>query len=122
MLVAVAALVIGCVARPKVPTGLVHHAVVCWTKDPDDAAARAQLIDVTRSFLEIPGVLDVRVGERLDAGNPAADETFQVALVMVFADRAALDAYLEHPRHREAVDEVLRPLASRIVVYDFVDQ
>jgi hypothetical protein len=42
-----------------------------------------------------------------------------VAVVMTFKDEASLHAYDAHPRHTKAVDEVLRPLVARLVIYDF---
>jgi hypothetical protein len=38
---------------------------------------------------------------------------------MAFRDESALRAYDGHPRHKKAVDEVLRPLVARLVIYDF---
>jgi hypothetical protein len=39
-------------------------------------------------------------------------------LVILFKDRAALKAYETHPIHKQAVETVLRPTTSRILIYD----
>jgi hypothetical protein len=97
----------------------VKHVVVCWLKTPGDEAARKQVIDESRAFLGvIPGLLDVAAGPALPSTRPAVDSSFDVAVVMTFKDEASLRAYDTHARHKQAVDRVLRPLVSRLVIYD----
>ncbi len=103
--------------------GTVEHVVVCWLKTPGDAAARQRIIDESRAFVGvIPGLLDVSAGMSLPSTRPTVDSSFDVAVVMTFADEASLRAYDAHPRHKKAVDEVLRPLVARLVIYDFRDR
>ena len=98
----------------------VEHVVVCWLKTPGDASARQRVIDESKAFVGvIPGLLDVSAGTALPSTRPAVDSSFDVAVVMTFRDEAALRAYDVHPRHKKAVDEVLRPLVARLVIYDF---
>jgi hypothetical protein len=40
---------------------------------------------------------------------------------MTFKSESALREYERHPAHQRAVAEVLRPLAKRIVIYDFTN-
>ena len=47
------------------------------------------------------------------------DSTFDVALIVSFADRAAMQGYLTHPVHVELVGKTLKPLVEKIRVYDF---
>jgi hypothetical protein len=47
------------------------------------------------------------------------DQTYQVALNLVFDDQATQDVYQEHPRHLEFVEKVFKPNCDRVVVYDF---
>ena len=102
-------------------SGTVRHVVICWLKEPGDRAARERIIEVSRGFAEIPGVLDVQAGRVLPSDRAIVDSTFDVAIVISFPDARALADYLEHPRHEEALRETLRPLVERIVVYDFVE-
>ena len=100
--------------------GTVEHVVVCWLKTPGDAPARQRIIDESNAFVGvIPGLLHVSAGTTLPSTRPTVDSSFDVAVVMTFRDEAALRAYNEHPKHKKAVDEVLRPLVARLVIYDF---
>ena len=99
--------------------GTVEHVVVCWLKTPGDASARQRVIDESKAFVGvIPGLLDVSAGTALPSTRPAVDSSFDVVVVMTFRDESALRAYDVHPRHKKAVDEVLRPLVARLVIYD----
>ena len=114
-------LVASCRSTPRArhDAGAVTHVVVCWLKSPDDEAARQRVIDESRAFVGvIPGLIDVSAGTPLPSTRPAVDSTFDVAVVMTFKDEASLRGYDAHPRHKKAVDEVLRPLVARLVVYD----
>ena len=116
------ALMLGACSRPQTaqPAGTVQHIVVCWLKEPGNATARAELIGTSLGFKDLPGVLDVSAGPPLPSTRPEVDGTYDVALVMTFRDEAALHAYENHPVHKKAVAEVLKPLVARFVVYDFV--
>jgi hypothetical protein len=123
LLLLVVALVPACASVTPIAAdkGQVHHIVVCWLKDPGNANARQQLIDVSRSFQTLPGVIQVSAGPVLPSERGIVDSSFDVAIVMTFSSREALDAYLANPRHRQASQEVLRPLTSKVIVYDFTD-
>jgi hypothetical protein len=47
------------------------------------------------------------------------DDSFDVAISVTFADQEAMRAYLAHPLHQRARDEILLPMVEKIVVYDF---
>lgn len=99
----------------------IQHVVVAWLKEPGNAEHRRQLIEASRALASIPGVVRVSAGEPLPKRRPVEDDSYDVAVVFTFADRAALDAYQVHPEHLRAIEQVLRPLVRRIVVYDFVE-
>jgi hypothetical protein len=103
------------------PTGRfgVTHVVLCWLKTPGDESQRKQLIDASRSFQKIPGVSLIAAGTAIPSTRPVVDSSFDVAIVMMFEDEAALRAYDAHPIHRQAVQDLLRPLTQRIQIYDF---
>jgi Stress responsive A/B Barrel Domain len=103
------------------PQAAVTHVVLVWLKTPGDEAARRRIIETSRTFRTIPGVVSVRSGTALPSTRPVVDWSYDVGLVMTFEDEAALRAYDGHPTHKKAVEEVLRPLAGKIVVYDFAD-
>ncbi len=106
-------------ARMTPPRGAVAHCVFFWLKEPGDAEARRRIIESTESFRAIPGVVDVHVGTMLPASRPVVDSTYDVGLVVVFTDDAALRAYEPHPIHQKAVKEIMGPMVAKVQVYDF---
>ena len=114
---AVAAMMVSCVQVP-VSKG-VQHVVVVWLKKPGDAADRERVMAASRAFRAIPGVRDLTVGTCVPGGRPIIDGTYDVAISMRFADEAAMQAYVDHPDHKAAAEAIIKPLAKKVVVYDF---
>jgi len=108
----------GCVTVRDV-TPEVHHVVLCWLKDPGNAEHRQRIVDVSRSFSDIPGVMEVRAGEVIESDRKIVDDSFDVAITVSFANTADMKRYLAHPIHEEAKRDVLLPVVNKIVVYDF---
>jgi heme-degrading monooxygenase HmoA len=106
-----------CVGRDSQP---VEHVVVCWLKAPGNAAHRTQLIEASTAFRKVPGVKRVTAGVALQSSRPVVDDSFDVAVIITFADADALAAYEASDAHKEAVAKVLRPLVQRFVGYDIV--
>jgi hypothetical protein len=51
--------------------------------------------------------------------RPVVDQTYQVALNLIFADKKSQDDYQVHPQHVEFVEKVFKPNCQRALVYDF---
>jgi hypothetical protein len=51
--------------------------------------------------------------------RPVVDQSYQVALNVVFKDKQAQDDYQNHPAHIEFVEKVFKPNCVKVVVYDF---
>ena len=96
-----------------------EHVVIVWLKDPGNPAAQNRIIDASQVLTSIPGVLSLRAGTAVASNRSIVDSSFDVALVISFSDRAALDSYLTHPLHIQLVEDTLKPLVERILVYDF---
>jgi hypothetical protein len=107
---------------PQYQKGTVSHVVLCYLKNKGSTADRERIREASRSLREIPGVYDIEVGYVLPSNRPVVVSDYDVGIVVFFRDQAAMDAYLTHPRHQQAVKDVLEPLTSKIVVYDFVNQ
>jgi hypothetical protein len=60
------------------------------------------------------------VGTPLASERPVVDDSFDVGLVMRFANAADLAVYEKHPVHVKAVNEILKPAAKKLLVYDVV--
>lgn len=97
------------------------HVVLVWLKEPGNAAQRARVIEATRGFASIPGVMEIRVGEPLPSQRATVDDSFDVGLYMIFSSQEALEGYLTNPEHQAAQETVLRPLVKRVLIYDFRD-
>ncbi len=91
---------------------MIHH-IVLWTlKDPADAPRFKALLDTCASV--VPGIHAFDVAIR----TPSLEANVDVALVSVFADAAALEAYQNHPTH-QAVAAQLGGMRSERRVLDF---
>jgi hypothetical protein len=106
---------------PMFSNGTVSHVVICYLKNKGSEADRKRIIDATAELRKIPGVYDIEVGTVLPSDRPIVVSDYDVGLVVTFRDVAAMKAYVNDPRHQKAVKEVLEPLTSKIVVYDFVN-
>lgn len=98
--------------------GFIDHIVFCWLKEPGNRAHQDRLIEVSQELLAIPGVLAIRAGTSVPSDRSIVDDSFDVGIVMRFASVADMQAYLVHPKHRQAVVEVIKPLTERILVFD----
>jgi hypothetical protein len=99
--------------------GQVEHIVLVWLNEPGNAAIKERLVATTRSFpAQIDGIVALSIGDALPSDRDVVDDTFDLALVIRFVNKAALDAYEVHPAHQQAVKDVLAPNVRRIVVHD----
>lgn len=94
------------------------HVVIFWT-DPANLQAVDELIAGGQKYLQpIPGSLHFHMGRMVGSHRPVVDQTYQVALNLVFADKKAQDDYQVHPEHLKFVAECSK-LWTRVTVYDF---
>lgn len=95
------------------------HIVIFWT-DPAQPKAPDELIAGANEYLkDIPGVLQFHVGKMVPSHRPVVDQSYQVALNLVFPNKQTQDNYQTHPRHVEFVEKVFKRLCTKVVVYDF---
>ena len=74
---------------------MIKHIVMWKLKDPADAPAFKARLDACRGL--VPGMREFEVGLR----SPDLEANCDVVLCSAFDDRAALEAYLQHPTHVE---------------------
>ena len=123
LLFVVASLFLSSCASVPPPKGSVEHIVLAWLKKPGDAADRAKIVAASKSLkADIAEVQSLRVGQALPSDREIVDDSFDIALVMTFKDKAAMDRYEKHPAHVKAVTDVLKPLTAKIVVHDFINE
>jgi hypothetical protein len=95
------------------------HIVIFWT-DPAHPNAADELIAGANQFLKgIPGVLQFHVGKMSPSPRPVVDQTYQVALNLIFPSKQAEQEYQTHPQHIEFVGKVFKRTCQKAVIYDF---
>jgi hypothetical protein len=93
--------------------------MVFFTLKDSSTAARQQLVESCRKYLSgHDGTLYFSAGVRVEElQREVNDREFDVALHVVFRDKAAHDAYQVHPRHLQFIAEN-RDGWSRVRVFD----
>lgn len=98
----------------------VCHMVFCWLKKPGDEQVKSDLIKASKSFNNIPGVISVSTGETIPSDRPIVDSSYDLAIMIILKNKAALEQYLINPKHKSAQKEILKPNVKKILIYDFV--
>ena len=93
---------------------MVVHMVSFKYKADTSVAARADHRAKLSGLRELEGILDFKVGEDF----VRSPRSFDTGLIVLFRDRAALDAYAVNPRH-VPVAQLGRDLSETIVAVDF---
>ncbi len=95
------------------------HVVIFWT-DPAQPNAVAELLAGCDQYLKrIPGISHYHAGKMVGSDRPVVDQSYQVALNVVFPTKQAQDDYQVHPLHLEFVEKVFKPTCKKVVIYDF---
>jgi len=95
------------------------HVVVFWTKNDRPSAADELIAGAEKYLKPIPGVLSFHIGRMVGSHRPVVDQSYQVALNLVFPNKKAQDDYQVHPLHVKFVEEAFKPNCAKCVVYDF---
>lgn len=82
------------------------HMVYFTLKDNSDSAATKLVAGCKKYLTEHEGTVYFSAGVRAkDMNRDVNDQQFDVALHIVFRDKAAHDKYSDHPRHMEFINE-----------------
>ena len=95
------------------------HIVVFWTDPANPSAAEEFLAGANQLLKNIPGLVQFHVGKMAPSHRPVVEQSYQVALNLIFPNQKAQDDYQVHPRHVEFVEKYVRRLVKKVVVYDF---
>jgi hypothetical protein len=95
------------------------HIVIFWAKADKPHATEELLAGAEKYLKPIPGALSFHAGKMVPSHRPVVEQTYQVALNIVFPNKKAQDDYQKHPMHVEFVEKVLKPNCAKLVVYDF---
>lgn len=105
---------------PPAARGTVDHVVLMWQKLPGNSVDRQALLSACSELRVIPGIKFLDAGTALASDRPVVDDSFDVGLTVRFDSAQSLHAYETDPRHLKKVNEVLKPLTKKILVYDIV--
>lgn len=105
---------------PAQKSGSVDHVVLIWLKRPGNAADRQALRQAAVDLKAIPQVKSVSHGTALASERPIVDDSFDVGFIMHFDSPADLHTYETHPQHVAKVNQLIKPLTKKIVVYDIL--
>jgi hypothetical protein len=95
------------------------HIVVFWINPAYLGATDELLAGANQLLRDIPGVQQFHAGKMVPSPRPVVEQSYQVALTLIFPDKPAMDAYQVHPRHVEFVEKYVKRLVKKAVVYDF---
>ncbi len=98
------------------------HIVLVWLSEPANQEHIDQVMTATRQLKDIPELKRLRIGKSIPSDRKIVDDSFDIGIYMTFSSVKDMQIYLNHPNHKLAVQRVFRPLAAKIVVYDFTDQ
>lgn len=83
---------------------LVHN--VFFSLQDNSEAAKTALVNACHKYLrDHPGVVFYAAGTVSDVDRPVSDRDYDVALHVVFTDRAAHDVYQQAPPHLQFIAE-----------------
>ena len=100
----------------------ITHVVMVWLKNPGNEQQRTEFIKASEQLNDLPGIVNRHVGVVLPSERIVVDDSFDVAVTVTLESKAALQAYLNNPKHKKILKEKIKPLTNRVVIYDFISQ
>jgi hypothetical protein len=95
------------------------HIVIFWTNPAQPGAVDELIAGANKYLKDIPGVLQFHVGKMSPSPRAVVDQSYQVALNLIFPSKQAEQAYQVHPQHIEFVEKVFKRTCQKVVIYDF---
>ncbi|MCK4494508.1 MAG: Dabb family protein [Methylococcales bacterium] len=96
------------------------HVITVWLKDAGDETARKKFIEESKKLNNLPGIIHRHVAAVEKSDRSIVDDTFDVLITVTFKNKAAVQAYLDHPKHKAAV-KVFKTMVNRIVIHNSID-
>ena len=84
---------------------MLAHIVYFTLHDASPAKIDALVAACHRYLSRHPGTVFYAAGSLADLAREVNDRAFHVGLHVIFADRAAHDAYQVHPEHKQFIEE-----------------
>ena len=97
----------------------IYHAW-CDLKPGVSDVDRRQLVSDCLEFLgKVPTVKQIWAGPPAQTPRPVVDNSYDVGLTVIMADKAGHDAYQEHPLHLDFIKRNKQHW-ERVQIYDFI--
>ncbi len=97
---------------------MITHLGFFWTDKQDDEATQRVLAAARELLTSIPDMENFHAGTAMSSPRGSVDDSFSVAISMQFATEEALQAYLQHPRHVQFVNDYVKKDVRRLLIYD----
>jgi hypothetical protein len=104
--------------RPK-DESLFVHSVYFWLKDSVTAEQHNEFIVLLRGLEQIKSVEALEIGQPAGTPRDVVDNSYDVALLVYFEDRAGHDKYQTDPIHTAAIDG-FEDWIDKIKIYDAI--
>jgi hypothetical protein len=98
---------------------MLSHIVVLWADPAQPDAADKIVAGANRLLKNIPGVTQFHVGKMVGSPRPVVEQSYSVAINLIFSSNQAETEYQTHPQHVEFVANFVKPMVKKIVIYDF---
>jgi hypothetical protein len=95
------------------------HIVIFWTDSNIEEAPAKLLAGINQYLKPIPGSIFFHAGLMVSSPRSLVEQSYQIALNIVFQTKEEQDAYQTHPLHLEFLEKAFKPLCKKVVVYDF---
>ena len=103
------------------PKPVFIHAVYFWLHDTVTDAQKEEFISLLRSFKKINSVKRIYVGHPAGTPRTVVDNTYDIALIVQFQDKAGHDDYQTDQIHKDAI-RIFEGWIEDIRIYDMVTQ
>lgn len=97
---------------------MIEHVVLLKLKEGVTADQTQKLLDGLSKLKKVlPGLLDVSGGYNNSPEGKSGGFTY--GFIVRFSDAAARDEYVPHPEHQKLAQELVRPIADGVLVFDY---
>ena len=107
--------------RPAPEQSTFIHSVYFWMNEDVTDAQRQEFKEILEGLSEIESVTRCYVGPAAGTPRKVVDNTYDMALIVHFEDKAGHDLYQEHSLHKAAIER-FEPWIRDIRIYDVMDK
>lgn len=97
----------------------IYHVVICWLKEPQNQEHKNKLIETTKQLKSIEGIESIEIGNMIPSPRKVVDSSYDMGIIFRFKSKEDMKKYGSNPKHKKALKEVLLPLTSKVIIYDF---